>query len=84
VINQTQKIHGSEYISYHQKSQNLTHGGGWEGQNPAKCTSEENTQSTSRKGHEKCKVQKTDSKGLQTGYLGHPHTLKSRKGLTKT
>ena len=56
MINQTQKSHGSKYISYHQKSQNQTHGGGWEGQNPAKCTSEENTQSASRKGHEKCKV----------------------------
>jgi hypothetical protein len=49
----------------------------------AKSISEESTQSTSGRGHEKSKVQNTDSKGLQTGYLGRPHTLKSGKGLTK-
>jgi hypothetical protein len=60
------------------ESQNLTHGGGWEGQNLAKSISEESTQSYPRKGHEKDKVQKTDSKGLQTGYLRHPHAPKER------
>ena len=83
MINQAQKCHELEYISYHRESQSLTHGGGWEGENPAKSISEESIQSTSRKGHEKCKVQKTDQKGLQNGYLRHPHALKSRKGSTK-
>jgi hypothetical protein len=53
-----------EQISHHQESQSLTHGGGWEGQNPAKSISEKRTQFYPRKGHEKYKVQKTDSKGL--------------------
>jgi hypothetical protein len=46
------------------KVKNLTHGGGWEGENPAKSISEKSTRSYPRKGHEKYKVQKTDSKGL--------------------
>jgi hypothetical protein len=83
MINQAQKCHGLEYISHHWESQSLTHGGGWEGQNPAKSISDEIIQSTSGKGHEKCKVWKTNSKDLQTVYLGHPHILKSKKGSTK-
>jgi hypothetical protein len=57
-MHQAQTCHELEYISYHQTSQNLTHGGGWEGQNLAKSISEKSTQSYPRKGHEKDKVQK--------------------------
>jgi hypothetical protein len=81
LTHQAQKCHELEYTSYHPKSQNLTHGGGWEGQNLAKSISKKSTQSSLRKGHEEDKVHRTDSKGLQTGYLGRLHA--PRKELTK-
>jgi hypothetical protein len=63
VINQAQKCHELEYTSYHRKSQNLTHGGGWEGQNPAKSISEKSTQSYPRKGHENVQGSENQLKG---------------------
>jgi hypothetical protein len=63
MTNQAQKCHELEHVSHHQESQSPTHGGGWEGQNPAKSISEKSTQSYPRKGHEKYKVQKNGLKG---------------------
>jgi hypothetical protein len=84
VINQAQKCHGLEYISYHRKSQSLTHGGGWEGKSDPNTYSQESAQSISGMDCEKSKVQETDLRNLNAGYLGRLHNLKPEEGLTKT
>ena len=83
MINQAQKCHGLEYISCHQKSQNLTHGGGWEGKSDPNAYSQESAQSISGMDCEKSKVQENDSRNLNGGYLGCLHNLSLEEGLEK-
>ena len=83
MINQAQKCHGLEYISYHRKSQSLTHEGEWEGKSDPNAYSQESAQSISEMDCEKSKVQKTDSRNLNVGYLGRLHNLRPEKGLAK-
>ena len=84
MISQAQKQHGLEHVSDHRESQSLTHGGGWEGQNDPNAYSQESAQFISGIDCEKSKVQETDSRNLNAGYLGRLHNLRPEKGLAKT
>jgi hypothetical protein len=84
VISQAQKQHGLEHVSDHRESQSLTHGGGWEGKSDPTAYSQENAQSTSGMDCERSRVQETDSRNLNAGYLGNLHNLRLKEGLAKT
>jgi hypothetical protein len=84
VINQAHKFHVLEYISYHQKSQSLTHGGGWEGKIDPYTYSQESAQSISGMDCEKSMVLETGSRNMNAGYLGCLHNLRPEEGLAKT
>jgi hypothetical protein len=68
---------------YHWKSCILSHGGEREEKNHAKSYSQESAQSILEKDREKSRVQNTNSKSLNVGYLGYLHNLRPGKGLAR-
>jgi hypothetical protein len=84
VINKAQKCHGLEYISYHRKSQSITHGGRSKGKRDPNTYSEESAQSISGMDRENSKVQETELRNLNASYLGCLHNLSPKEGLAKT